>query len=403
MKLLFRKEIRIAIFLLFPNVLFSQVNQKECTIVGNLGKISPFVSKVYLQYTDALHEGSLLTRIDSTLVSDSAYIFKINFFEPGGIFITIKFDKEKLIAAGLPIPPFEERIVEYFLDTGIITINTVDFPFSNSVCNGSLAYEQIKSLDKKLMPFSIEKMDSIRSALNQNGSETATYLSFKSKLEAIQNKRFSLFKTAINEKNSHIRAAVFKYYVLNEAKKAPLDMVSRFYSSLTKEAKKHPYAIQLKNYIDFIPGVEAPGFTRTTSENKKISLRDFKGKYVYLDFWGSWCKPCREKHPELNKIYEKYRNKNFEIIGIAKEGDGGNGITKEEAINKWLTAIKTDSLLWPNVLYKSDNISEVSLDVAYRVLTYPSGFLIDPNGKILEINPSLKDLANKLDNLLTKK
>ena len=156
----------------------------------------------------------------------------------------------------------------------------------------------------------------------------------------------------------------------------------------------------LKDFADFVPGIDAPMFARTNAEGKMVNLRDYGGKYVLLDFWGSWCKPCREKHPGLIEIYNRYKGKSFEIIGVAKDGDAGDGVTKEAAVKKWIDAIKADELPWVNVLYKADDVSQQPLDEVYRVISYPSNYLVDPQGKIIAINLSEKELDNKLAEIL---
>jgi thiol-disulfide isomerase/thioredoxin len=122
-----------------------------------------------------------------------------------------------------------------------------------------------------------------------------------------------------------------------------------------------------------LPGNMAADFTVADTAGKPISLADYKGKYVLLDFWASWCPPCRESNPHLVELYKLYQKKGLNIIGIAWDDD-----TKEA----WKKAMIKDSLTeWPNVLcgVGSDN----DIGEKYAIHFVPTKILIDPDGKII--------------------
>ena len=111
-------------------------------------------------------------------------------------------------------------------------------------------------------------------------------------------------------------------------------------------------------------------------------MANLRGKYVLLDFWGSWCGPCRKSNPSLVKLYDKYKNKGFHIIGLAVND-------KEENLAK---AIKEDGITWRNVNL-SQNQNGSILPTIYGIKGVPSKFLIDPEGKIVLIEVGYDESA----------
>ncbi|RZL49319.1 MAG: AhpC/TSA family protein [Pedobacter sp.] len=121
-------------------------------------------------------------------------------------------------------------------------------------------------------------------------------------------------------------------------------------------------------------GQMAPDFSMNSNDGKVIKLSDYKGKYVLLDFWASWCGPCREENPNVVKAYNTYKNRNFTILGIS--------LDKDKAA--WEQAIKQDGLTWTHGSELNDFQGPTVL--LYQVEAIPASFLLDPNGKIIARN-----------------
>lgn len=134
----------------------------------------------------------------------------------------------------------------------------------------------------------------------------------------------------------------------------------------------------------FAAGEKAPDFELELLNGERTKLSDLRGKYVLLQFWGSWCGPCRKENPELVALYKKYHDRGFEILSI--------GIEKNP--QAWQNAIAQDGLVWN---YHAMESSEFAGEIAtqYNIKSIPTTFLLNPEGVIMGV--SLKpDYINKM-------
>lgn len=137
-------------------------------------------------------------------------------------------------------------------------------------------------------------------------------------------------------------------------------------------------------------GQPAPDFGQLTPDGRLLKLSDFKGKYVLLDFWASWCGPCRAENPHLVEIYKQFKGPAFEILGISLDKPGKK--------DNWTKAIEQDGLKWPQI---SDlNGWQNNAAQLYGIQAIPQNYLISPEGKIVGINLKGKQLTDKLTELI---
>lgn len=139
-------------------------------------------------------------------------------------------------------------------------------------------------------------------------------------------------------------------------------------------------------------GILAAAITDTLPDGSVFVLENLRGKYVLLDFWGSWCVPCRESHPELIKLYNLYQDQVF------KDASGFEIVSYgvERNLASWEEAIRQDSLFWPNHLV-STNLFKSPIVIAYSVRQIPTKFLINPEGVIIAVDPSLEQVFTILN------
>lgn len=172
----------------------------------------------------------------------------------------------------------------------------------------------------------------------------------------------------------------------------PLEDLKATRAKLSPSLADNPYVKDLDKIILQLENVQigktAPDFTLPDTAGVAVSLSDFRGKYVLLDFWASWCPPCRRENPNVVKAFQEYKDKNFTILGISLDNNKG----------KWLKAIADDNLAWTHVSDLKYWDSEIP--ALYGVRGIPSNILLDPDGVVIARNLTGEALQEKLQEVL---
>jgi peroxiredoxin len=156
-------------------------------------------------------------------------------------------------------------------------------------------------------------------------------------------------------------------------------------------AEAHPnsdmasfYKKQMDDMAKISVGAQAPNFSMPTPEGDTVSLKDFRGEYVLVDFWAAWCKPCRQENPNIVAAYNKYKDEGFQILGVSLD-------KKRE---DWLKAIEDDNLEWTQV--SELKFWQTPIVQEYKINGIPFSLLLDPEGKIVAKNLRGEKLHEKL-------
>jgi peroxiredoxin len=170
--------------------------------------------------------------------------------------------------------------------------------------------------------------------------------------------------------------------------------VAPLYNALGANLKSSPqgreYGEMVQGLKEIAVGQPAPAFSQTTPDGKTVSLADYRGKFVLVDFWASWCGPCRAENPAVTKVYNEFKGRNFDILGVSLDDEKGRA--------KWLKAVADDQLAWTQV---SDLKGwENAVAQRYHVRSIPQNFLIDPTGKIVAANLRGEELKTTLAKLI---
>ena len=182
--------------------------------------------------------------------------------------------------------------------------------------------------------------------------------------------------------------AIYKIHQMND----DAEMMQQLYGKLKPEVQRGPIgayiAQQVAETMRSPLGKELPDFSQADPDGNMVSLKSFRGKYVLIDFWASWCGPCRGENPNVLAAYNRYKDKNFTVLGIS--------LDREK--QKWLDAIAADGLTWTHVSDLKGWQNEVAQK--FGISSIPQNFLLDPKGKVIGKNLRGEALEAKLASVI---
>lgn len=281
----------------------------------------------------------------------------------------------------------QEFLPPFFLDNSNITVTAKKDSLRLATYKGSPTQDvfqiymlEVEKLNKDMMALQTKFQNAMANG-NTDEAEKA-----KIDGQAMQDNNLFYTKNFVKEhKNSVVSAYITLAMLAGQVDGTELDsIVSKF----APEIGPSEYVIKLKEMVQeqkkTAVGVMAPDFTMNNTEDKPVQLSSLRGKIVLIDFWASWCAPCRQENPNVVKLYNQYHDKGFEILGVSLDK------TKEN----WVNAIQEDQLNWIHV----SDLQQWQNAVArlYGVNSIPQSFLLDKEGKIIAKGLRGEDLAKKL-------
>jgi len=371
--------------LFFPSLAFAQEPQ-GFELKGKIGILNP-PAKAYLAYQAGANQ-----LVDSAVISNGSFTFKGNILNPTKAALLIDHN-----GLGLTKVDSTADVLNFYIEKGEITVTGPDSARKAQV-TGSKTNDDNDRLLAQLKPI-IEKAKTLsalkRSAPTDQQNSAEFQNQIGKKLKELQIEQKATIKVFIlSNPNSYI--SLLALYAVGGPSPNPAELDTLF-NALSPEIKNTEQAkvfkTQLATLKNTAVGVMAPDFTQNDVNGVPIKLSSFRGKYVLLDFWASWCGPCREENPNVVKAYNKYKDKNFTILSVS--------LDKASSRDNWIAAIRTDGLTWTQVSdlkYWNNEAAQL-----YEITSIPANFLIDPNGKIIARDLRGNDLENELEEVLTKR
>ncbi len=378
------KRTLLSAMLVLPLSIFAQ---NQFTVKGKIGSLSA-PAKAYLTYRVGTNNVT-----DSTTLKNGEFVFKGTIESPITASLRVKHDD-------VPVNP-QKRVpadlLSFYLEGVNMNIVSVD-SIKKATITGSKINDDntkfkalLKEVDQKEASF----MKEYNTYTNEQKKDEAFMKPFMEKYTANNKDKTALIKKFAEEnRDSYIGLSAYRSVMGYDIDPKVVEPEFMKYSAAVRGTK---LGKDIQGSIDGAKrsqlGVIAADFTQFDPDGKSVSLSNFKGKYVLVDFWASWCGPCRAENPNVLAAYNKYKNKNFEILGVS--------IDEPNKKNEWLKAVKDDGLTWVQVSDTKEGGNTAAK--LYGVNAIPFNFIVDPQGKIVARNLRGAELEKKLAELLEGK
>lgn len=254
---------------------------------------------------------------------------------------------------------------------------------------GSKSQDDIDRFDKIFTPIQQEAQNLQMSFYQlQRSGDSVQLALIQQQYQANQQKQFDAMMVFAKENPNSFVSPFLAQYIYN----LDYEEFKPIYEAFSNEVKNTSYAKKLKESLDKLEKIQinktAPNLKGNMPSGEEFSLNDMNAKVILIDFWASWCGPCREVNPQIVEIYNKYHQNGFDILGVSLDDNLG----------AWKQAIEIDSLPWKQISDLKKWNSELSK--SYSISSIPQTFLLDENKKIIAKNLEPIELEAKIKELL---
>lgn len=374
------KKIVVLLFAAAAFISCNNLGENEFVIKGTVDGIEN--GKLAILETQD-ETGMGLKATDSAIIKDGKFEFKGTTTEPELRFIQVETVQGKAV---------------FILENGEINMKIYKDSVNKTEIGGTFNNDQFSkynneqgAIQKKIAAFRKDNMEKMQTAIQSN--DTVTVNTLKNGFTKLQ-EELNLYNSNFAEKNPKAFISVLMLENMFYQPNADVEKIKKIYTNLdksvqeTKPGKKIGEMIANHNAAEV--GKAAPEFSAPNPEGKMVSLKESLGKVTIIDFWASWCGPCRKENPNVVALYAEFHDKGLNIIGVSldKEGDA----------QKWKEAIAADKLTWTqvsNLQYWNDPIAK-----KYNVQSIPATYLLDATGKIVAKDLRGEELKAKVQELL---
>jgi peroxiredoxin len=343
--------------------------------------VSGTLKKVTGSYAYIHHKWDNKDITDSVKVKNGAFTFAGKTSEPNMYWIT----KGRNIN--------EQPNLIFFVDGGKTTINASVDSLPYGKIQGGSTQKDYQDYNAMMLGFGMKQQDMVNrynEARNKGDATTMNAVQME-----YQNMEKEVKSSLDNFIKAHPKSAVSGYAIYYNYQNAPNvqpEELERVVALLDKSILNTKYGKlaqeKLKQLRGTMIGYEAMNFAQADPDGKMVSLTDLKGKYVLVDFWASWCGPCRAENPNVVSAFNKYKDKGFTVLGVSFDQNR----------EKWLQAIQADKLTWTQVSDLKGWGNEAGK--LYGISSIPQNLLLDKEGKIIAKNLRGAELDAKLEEVI---